>query len=459
MAGINLDADLGVKGFLKGTKDMEAALEDVSDELETVAKTGDDGLEKLSDKLKEAKKAADNASEAGKDVGKGFKKGTDQASDGVKDLKQNAKANAKEVTASFDGSVESIIDGFQGLASEAFEGFGAAGAIAGFALAAGIGIATAAFQQSEEEAKKAKDRIGELGVAMIDAGTDGTVPLANITENLQNIITNSEDAVKGFKDISRASKTAGTDAAKIAMAYAGNEDAIEGQMGALEDLIEKQQEEVDKATEHGSRFATVSDAKLKALQLQQTDLKKVQEETQAAADIEQTWLESGGEEILAKQEAIDGINQAYDDVVGSVTDFIDEETGILDVQKYIDAMSARETALSDYQTALAQSGLDTEQKSALNDMGVDAAAAWMAGYKSATPEQQATMKRFLTEAAKDSSGAAKGIIDEAFKKPTKAKVEAVADTEEASKLLDDLVKTRTAKVQINYVDKYGKPVP
>lgn len=56
MAGINLDADLGVRGFLKGTKDMEDALQDVSNELEDVAKEGEQGLEKLSDKLIEAKK-------------------------------------------------------------------------------------------------------------------------------------------------------------------------------------------------------------------------------------------------------------------------------------------------------------------------------------------------------------------------------------------------------------------
>lgn len=459
MAGINIGADIEARGFIKGVDDMAGALEDLQKEVEDVQKDGDKSLEKLEKSFAEVAKASREAGDdISKSLGKGTKDATKEAEGGLKDLKEESMSTAKESAASFDGSAESIIDSFQEIAANAFIGFGPAGSIAGLALAAGIGIGTAAIMQSEEQAKIAKTRIGELGIAMIDAGADGSVPLQSITENLQNIITNSEDAVKGFKDISQASKTAGTDAAKIAMAYAGNEDAIKGQMGALEDLIEEQQNEVDKAAEHGSRFATVSDAKLKALQLQQTDLKKVQEETQAAADIEQAWLQSGGAEILAKQEAIDGINQAYDDVVGSVTDFIDEETGILDVQKYIDAMTARETALSDYQTALAESGLSTEQKSALNDMGVDAAASWMAGYKSATPEQKETMKRFLTEAAKDSSGAAKDVIDEAFKKPTKAKVEAVADTEEAEKALDALIKNRTAKIQINYVDRYGKKV-
>jgi len=458
-AGINMSADIDPKPFIAGIDNMGEALEDLQKEVEDVQKDGDKSLEKLEKSFAEVAKASRNAGDdVRKGLGDGTKRAGKEAEGALDEFKSEANSTAKESAASFDGSAESIVDSFQEIAANAFQGFGAAGAVAGLALAAGIGIATAAFQQSEEEAQKAKERIGELGIAMIDAGTDGSVPLENITENLKNIVTNSEDAVKGFKDISQASKTAGTDAAAIAMAYAGNEDAIDGQMKALEDLIDTQQEEVDKAAEHGSRFAAISDAKLKALQLQQSDLKKVQEETEAAAEIEQAWLASGGAEIQAKADAVGLINDAYDEVVGSVTDFVNSETGILDVEAYLAAIDARSKALEDYQTNLASAGLSTEQKDALNAMGVEAASAWLAGYQSATPEQQQKLKQSLTNAASESSGVARKTIDDAFKKPVDATVKAIADTASARRDLDNLIEARTAIIRVDFRDREGRPI-
>ena len=370
--GISINFLADVRDFLKGTKNVEDELDDVADSLDDVAREGDQATEKLEDSFRELAKAA---KKSGDDVGDGMKKGFKKAEEGSDALKENAQSNAKEVTASFDGSVESIIDGFQGLASEAFEGFGAAGAIAGFALAAGIGIATAEFQKNEEAAQKAKERIAELGQAMIDAGAGGEKPLEAVVESLQAIVTNSDDAVKKFQDISRAAKFVGNDAEDLALAYAGQADALEGQLDVIQDLIDKEQKQVDKQVEHGSRFAAIGEAKVGTLKQQQEELKKVQEETEAAAAIEEAYLAAGGAEAQAKADAIGLINDAYDDVVGSVTDFINAETGILDVEAYLAAIDARSKALEDYQTNLAKSGLSTEQKDALNSMGVDAAAA------------------------------------------------------------------------------------
>lgn len=460
MAGINLDADLGVRGFLKGTKDMEEALQDVSDELETTAKEGDKGLEKLSDKLLEAKKAADNAAKSGENLGKDFKKGTDKASEGTDDLKQNAQSNAKEVTASFDGSVESIIDGFQGLASEAFEGFGAAGAIAGFALAAGIGIATAEFQKSEEAAKKAKERIADLGQAMIDAGAEGVKPLDTVIESLQQIVTNSEDAVKKFQDIAKASKFVGTQAEDMALAYAGQADALEGQLDVIEDLIKKEQKQADKQAEHGSRFAVVGEAKVNTLKQQQEELKKVQEETEAAAAIEEAYLAAGGAEAQAKADAIGVINAAYDDAVYSVDNFKNAETGIYDLDAYAASIEERARLLEEYQSNLAKSGLTTEQKAALNEMGVEQANAILKGLQDPNTSQATkdTITKGLKIASQEGSGVAKKEIEDAFKKPVEAKINVKAETAVAQADLDNLVKARTAIIKVDYRDRYGNKV-
>lgn len=453
--GISINFLADVRDFLKGTKNVEDELDDVADSLDDVAREGDQATEKLEDGFRDLAKAT---KKAGDDVGDNMKKGFKKAEDGSDALKENAQSNAKEVTASFDGSVESIIDGFQGLASEAFEGFGAAGAIAGFALAAGIGIATAEFQKNEEAAQKAKERIGELGQAMIDAGAGGEKPLEAVVESLQAIVTNSDDAVKKFSDISRAAKFVGNDAEDLALAYAGQSDALEGQLDVLDDLIAKEEEVLDAQAKGGSRFGAIQQAKVGTLKQQQEELKKVQEETEAAAAIEEAYLAAGGAEAQAKADAIGQINDAYDEVVGSVTDFINAESGVLDVDAYLAAIDAREKALDEYQTKLAESGLSTEQKEALNAMGVDAASAWLKGYESATPDQQRKLKKSLTEASKENSGVARSEIEKAFEKPVNAKVKVDADTSMAQKDLDNLIKARTAVIKVDFQDRYGKKV-
>jgi hypothetical protein len=453
--GISINFLADVRDFLKGTKNVEDELDDVADALDDVARDGEQATEKLEDGFKELAKAS---KKAGDDIGDGFKKGTKEAGEGLDDLQENSKSNAKEVAASFDGSVESIVDGFQGLAAEAFEGFGVAGLIAGAALAAGIGLATAEFQRTEEEAQKARERIGELGLAMIEAGAQGERPLESVIEALQGIVSNSDDAVKKFSDLQRAAKFVGNSAEDLAIAYAGQADALEGQLNVLDDLITKEQEVTDAQAENGSRFAAVTQGKVATLEKQREELERIQEETENAAAIEQAWLKSGGAEIQAKNEAIATINQAYDDAVGAVEDFINEESGVLDVEAYLAAIDARKQALDEYQTALATSGLSTEQKNALNDLGVDAAAAWLQGYQSATPEQQKRLKQSLTESAKENSGVTRKTIDDAFKKPIDAKVEVTADTLAAEKAIEKVIKDRTAKITIKTVDKFGREV-
>jgi hypothetical protein len=455
--GISINFLADVRDFLKGTKNVEDELDDVADSLDDVAKEGEQATEKLEDGFKELAKAS---KKAGDDVGDNFKKGTKEAGEGLDDLKENSKSNAKEVAASFDGSVESIVDGFQGLAAEAFEGFGPAGLIAGAALAAGIGLATAEFQKNEEAAQKAKERIAELGLVMIEAGASGERPLESVIESLQGIITNSDEAVKKFEDIDKAAKSQGNSAEELALAYAGSEKALENQLEVTEKLLAVAQEEVDAAKENVSRQAGLSQVKVDNLKKQQEELQKVQEETERAAEIEATWLASGGAEFLAKQEAISQIDAAYDEAVFGVENFKNAETGIYDLEAYAASIEERGKLLQDYQTNLAESGLTTEQKAALNEMGVEQANAILKGLQDPNTSQATkdTIKKGLTEASKEGSGVAKKEIEDAFKDPVEAKIEAVADTVAAEKALDKVIKERTAKIKVDFVDRNGKRV-
>jgi hypothetical protein len=452
---INFLAD--VKDFLKGTKNVEEELDAVADSLDDVAREGEQATEKLEDGFKEVLKAS---KKAGDDVGDNMKKGYKEAEKGSDALKENAQSNAKEVTASFDGSVESIVDGFQGLASEAFEGFGPAGVVAGFALAAGIGLATAEFQKTEEAAQKSKERIAELGQAMIDSGAAGEIPLSDVIERLQAIVTNSEDAVKKFSDIEKAVDKVGGSAEDLAVAYAGNEKALENQLEVIGDLIDIQNEQAKNAVDNGARQTTVQNEKIELLQSQQTELQNVQKEIEDAAAVEEAWLSAGGAEFLAKEEAISNINAAYDEAVFGVDNFLNAETGVYDLDAYAASIEERGRLLQEYQTNLAESGLTTEQKAALNELGVDQANAILKGLQDPNTSKATkdTIKKGLTEASKEGSGVAKKEIEDAFKEPVEAKIEAVAETAAAEKALDKVIKDRTAKIKVEFVDRNGKRV-
>jgi hypothetical protein len=460
MAGtIKISSDLDARGFLKGTSNMEEALEDVSKDLKDTSKDGDKALENLEKSFAEAAKAAkDSGEDMRKGIGEGTKKGTQQAETATDVYKKEAIANVSEVTSSFTGSWESAADAVQGTLGGVVADLGPTGAALGAAGAVGIGLLTAALVKMEEDAKKAQERISELGLEMIEAGSNGEIPLETIAANLQEIITNSEEAAKKFQDITRASKFLNTSVEQTALAYAGNKEALEGQLDVLEDLIKAGEEETELMSENASRFGTTSVAKVESLKTQQAELQKIQEETEAAAAIEQAWLQSGGAEIQAKAAAIETIDAAYDDAAGSILDFKDEESGVLDVQAYIDSMVAREQALADYQTALAESGFSTEQKAALNDMGIEASAAWMDGYKKASPAQQKEMERILTKTASESSGVASKEIENAFKKPVKASVEVTADVAAAEKAIEKVIKDRSAIIKLDFRDRNGKRV-
>lgn len=460
MAGINIDANLDGRNFIRGVGDMTEALEDLQDSVTDVQKDGDKSLEKLEKSFAEVAKAS---REAGDDVKKGLgdgtKRGAKQAEDALDEFKSEANSTAKESAASFDGSAESIVDSFQEIAANAFAGFGPAGAIAGLALAAGIGIATAEFQKSEEAAQKAKERIADMGNAMIEAGAEGEVPLDSIIENLKGIVTNSEDAVKQFKDIQKEAKEAGQDAGALATAYAGGTEALEDQIDAYDKLIDAENERMAAGVEAGDRNIDTQSKQIEKYKDQRDALKAVQEEQKAAAEAEQAWLTSGGNELIAKAEMVSAVDQAYDSLASNVEYFTDKETGLFDTSAYIAAMQEREQALKNYQETLTTSGLSPEAQEFLNSQGTEAASAMLEGYTKAAPDAKKELDRIWKEASKTASGSVKTELDGVVDKKRTAEIDAKVDTAKAEEDLAKITAARNALIRVKYVDRNGVPIP
>jgi len=237
-------------------------------------------------------------------------------------------------------------------------------------------------------------------------------------------------------------------------------EALESQIDAYNDLIDAENEAMSKGVENGNRSVQTQSAQIEKYKDQRDALKGIQEEQKAAAEAEQAWLNSGGAEMLAKADAITQIDAAYDEAVYSVDNFKNAETGIYDLDAYAASIEERGRLLEEYQTNLAKSGLTTEQKAALNEMGVEQANAILKGLQDPNTSQATkdTIKKGLGTAAKEGSGVAEKEIKEAFKTPIEAKVAVKADTSMAQTDLDNLIKARTAIIKVDFQDRNGKRV-
>lgn len=456
---INFLAD--VKDFLRGTKNVEEELDDVADALDDVAKEGEQATEKLEKSFKEMAKEASRAGrEAGDGIGDNLKKTAKIGEEASGEIKDEFKSNLSEVTSSFNGSVESMGDLVQGTLGGLVGGLGPVGQAAGAAGAVGVGLIIASLVQAEEQSEAARQRITELGLAMIEAGTEGEVPLDIIVNNLKAIITNGDEARKKFRDIQTETKGLEISATGIAEAYAGNTEALDEQLDVYDELIEGEktrQEEIEKTSAQQVRSSGFQVSELEA---QRNALEQVKIETEAAAKAEQDWLASGGAEYLAKQDAIAQIDAAYDEAVYSVDDFLNAETGVYDLEAYAASIEERGRLLDEYQSRLAESGLTTEQKAGLNELGVEQANAILIGLSDPTVSNKTkeTIKKGLGEASKEGSGQAEKEIKKAFEKPISAQVKVQADIVPAQRDIDNLVKARTAIIKLDFQDRYGKRV-
>jgi hypothetical protein len=448
-----------VQSFLKGTENVEKSLSEVDDSLADFAKDADKATERVEKSLSDlAKEAKASGSESEKALSSSFKKGTDNAGEGLQTLKEESLSTAKESAASFDGSAESIIGSFQEIAANAFISFGAVGATAGLAAAAGIGLISAAVAQAEADALEAQTRISELGTAMIEAGTGGSKPIEKVVDDLLQIVTNGADAVKTFKDIQKEAEDLGLDAGLLATAYAGGQEAIDAQAASFKKLIKEAEKQRDAEKERYGIATKESALRVEDLQAEQAELQKVTQETADAAQAEADWLASGGNELVAKAEMVSAVDAAYDALATNVTDFTNAETGLFDTSAYIAAMQEREQALKDYQNSLTTSGLSPEAQQFLNEQGVEAASKMLEGYKSSAPETKAELDRIWKEASKTASGSVKTELDGVVDKKRTATIDARVNIDAAQSDLDNLIKARSTIIKVDFQDRNGKRV-
>lgn len=229
-----------VRSVLRGTDDVTRALEDVSDSLDDLARDTKQNADKAADGLtREFSDAFDKikteSRTASRKMGDDFKDGADKAGDGLGDFKDEANSTAREAAASFSGSFEDVADGIQEVLANAFTGFGPAGAAAGLAAAAGIGLVISSLQEGSEAAAEAKQRTLDLADALAEVGNDPSAirwadelraSMAEITDSKEWFELWQDKPRTRFEEWSAAARKFGVDMADVTRAQTGDAGAL-----------------------------------------------------------------------------------------------------------------------------------------------------------------------------------------------------------------------------------------
>jgi predicted transcriptional regulator len=240
-------ADAVKKGLIDPTEEAAEALQDLGKDggrdlgrLEDGLRDAQNATEKTTDEVEDLKKQLkDVGDEAKRSVGDKTRKATDDAGEGMKDLKEEGAGTAREVAASFDGSAESIAGGFQEVAANAFAGFGPAGALAGLAAAAGIGLVTAELTKQQEEAEETKQALIDMYKEAIEEGRN-YLSEAQILGAVTDIMFDTEKMERYRKEAEQV----GVDVETYVRAQAGSYEDLQLVVGAATEAEAERAEEI-----------------------------------------------------------------------------------------------------------------------------------------------------------------------------------------------------------------------
>jgi ABC-type transporter Mla subunit MlaD len=335
-------------GFKDGAKVASKALDTVDDALKDTATEAKGAESKASDAFR---KIAADAKASGDKVGKSQKEGFDEAESGVKEFGEEANSTAKETAASFDGSAESILGSFQEIAANAFAGFGPAGAAAGLAMAAGIGIAVTAMQGGAEAATAMRqksvdmvDKIAEAGGNLADMDLADTIREWGREVLEDNWITFwADESSTKFQETAKDAREFGIDSRTAIRAAAGSaEDSqrfLDRTAQAWQDLNDKARQGRTESADGAITF----DESAKAAMRQRdalSDLRGQAEENIKTVgnavdiyNIESDAVDDGTAALEAKTKALEESARALDDAAGNAMSAVEAEIA------YNDAMA------------------------------------------------------------------------------------------------------------------------
>jgi hypothetical protein len=466
-------------GIIKPVEDANDALDDLGKgkgpgQLERELKDAQRATDKLGDETRQAtaqmqrdyQKAARAAKQADDDTGRSFELSTREktrlSKETIKEVGDEAKQNAAETFSSFDGSAQSFVDGVQGTLGGLVASLGPIGLAIGAAGALGIGLVNGALQKGDQDTQQFKDDAAALAQQFIATGRDGERSLDDVVQALQTLATTGDDWGATLEKIRKDAGLTGTSYKDLANAYVGNTNKLKELQRVGESNLKVLTDEfnaTDNTTKAGNERRTMLERQMAAQQELNGYLSNASKLAKSAAQEQKDYAAAGGPELAAKAEAVQNINDAYDDAASSVDDYVDSETGVFDTSKYIAAMQAKQKALQEYQQNLKTlgGGLGADATNYIESLGADQASILLDAYKNASASQQANLKTIWGEAGKDNSGtyvdAAKKAMPKTINGP---KVKLSADDSDAQRTYDTWRNKGPLKVGVEFVTSAGR---
>jgi len=401
MAQIKISLVGDVRSFVSSFKKGKESVEDLADEVEDLAKSGDKVEREFSENFKGIAKDADKA---GKKVKSGLK-------DGFDDAKKEAAQSGAEAAQSFGGGFEDVADFVQETLAQAFQGFGPAGAAAGIALAAALGAALQGAADAEERLAEARERAGDLATTLYE--NRGKLPMEDAISRVLELLPSERGAgnpIESFVNqwvdlgtnidaVKRAAKLAGTPVRDFVRGLSGADveatrRALEGVDDAITKVREKARGELN--WENGQAIA-----QLEALKSQLTGVITTNDLAREALSAVGSSFDSAA--YVAKVEAI---GDAWSDAMVDASNYVTEAEGVttFDWSSYLADAVATLAAANNYQRDIltVPSDIRSEAERVFSEQGAKAGAAYVAAYLSASASDR---QRFV-DAAKQNGAAA-----------------------------------------------------
>ncbi|WP_096359435.1 hypothetical protein [Microbacterium sp. TPU 3598] len=490
--GVAMDTDGVEKSIVNGiVKPLDDAADAFAD-LEKAANSADldkeltkaqKATDKLDDELDDTRDALKRLGYAARDAGDDSKRGMDRAEEGVKEFGDEANSTAKEAAASFDGSAESILDMFQEVAANAFAGFGPAGALAGLAIAAGIGIAVGKFQEAAEAAEELRMKAVEYAQESRDAGVsteawftgasrmierikeleelkstdarwfwekdpsqledweDALQRMNRSTSEIGDVLSSSTEEVEKYRKAVERSKDATYDDIQ-ALVERNKKDPVDGyvdKVNALNDQYKAHDELLSQLDEEISLRDQTTDSyeRQKAAGLD-------------AATAEAAAAEEKAERIASAEEAVKAsVTSAYDSMRQAAADYATNEDGALDINRWLEYVNQQSGAIAAYQANLETMRLSPDQWQNLLEMPEGQRTQWVAQFAALPEDARAPFAAALNDVGSTGGSEAAVAFDDSFNPEASVDVDVSVDTGDAAAELDEAAEDRDVTIKAN----------
>lgn len=437
-----------------------------------------DASDKLSGDLNDTRDELKKLGYAAKDAGDDAKKGMDGAGEGAETFKDEAKQSAREAAASFS-DVTDVLDLIQETAANALGGFGPAGVAAGIVAAAGIGLATSAFQDAEKAAEELRQKANDYANDARDAGTttdswlssaqqvvdrirelqdtkdnglrpwwmddpddlqkwaDGLKAMGRNTSDISKVLGSSTRAVKDYRSAIKDSRDAVYDE-MMALRERNRRDPVDGyvdKVNALNDQYKAGKgllDQLDKEIGLREKSASASDLQ------KQAGVDAALARAKAEEDM--------ADRVASAQDAVvDSTLGAFDTMRSAAYDKATADDAAFDTQKWLDYVEQGRAAAEGYKANLAKMKLSPEEWENFLALPEDARTNIAASYQAAGDDGKQRIRAALSDTGATAGQEATVGFDDAFN--PKADVTITADTSKAEADLDAVAAERTATIK------------